>query len=71
MLAVHFLPSRTPAAPRCTWCTRSRSQKPKGAKPGLVTLAGGKRVTVRMDGERLKALLATQGHQGENPRGKS
>jgi hypothetical protein len=31
--------------------------KPKGAKPGLVTLAGGRTLTVRADPERLEALL--------------
>ncbi|MEZ6004678.1 MAG: NFACT RNA binding domain-containing protein [Planctomycetota bacterium] len=71
MLAVHFSPLKNASRASVHVVHQKQVKKPKGAKPGLVTLAGGKRVTVRMDSERLKALLATQGHQGENPRSKS
>jgi predicted ribosome quality control (RQC) complex YloA/Tae2 family protein len=57
LLAVHYSPAR--GAMRCPVhvVERKHVHKPKGAKPGLVTLAGGRTLTVRADPERLEALL--------------
>jgi predicted ribosome quality control (RQC) complex YloA/Tae2 family protein len=57
LLAVHYSPAR--GALRCPVhvVERKHVHKPKGAKPGLVTLAGGRTLTVRADPERLEALL--------------
>lgn len=57
LLAVHFSPAR--GALRCPVhvVERKHVHKPKGAKPGLVTLAGGRTLTIRADPERLEALL--------------
>ena len=57
LLAVHFSPAR--GALRCPVhvVERKHVHKPKGAKPGLVSLAGGRTLTVRADPERLEALL--------------
>ena len=57
LLAVHFSPARG-----ATYCDvhlveRKHVHKPKGAKPGLVTLAGGKILRVRAQPERLATLL--------------
>ena len=59
MLAVHYSPAR--GAHRCPVhvVERKHVHKPKGAKAGSVTLAGGRILEVRQQPERLAALLAT------------
>jgi predicted ribosome quality control (RQC) complex YloA/Tae2 family protein len=57
-LAVHFSPQR--GAPRADVHVARRKEvhKPRGAKPGLVTLSGGKVIEVRMQPDRLRRLLS-------------
>ncbi|MCA9002191.1 MAG: DUF814 domain-containing protein [Planctomycetes bacterium] len=61
MLAIHFSPQKNASRASVHLVHQKQVHKPKGAKPGLVTLAGGKRRVVRMDEARLKELLKTQG----------
>jgi len=61
LLAVYFSPLKEAGRASVHVVHQKQVQKPKGAKPGLVTLAGGKRIVVRADEERLKRLLRTQG----------
>jgi len=56
-LAVHFSPARGRARVPVHVVHRKHVSKPKGAKPGLVQLAGGRSMTVRLDAERLERLL--------------
>ena len=42
-------------------------KKPRGAKPGLVTLSGGKTLHVRMQPERLQRLLSREGQAPTPP----
>jgi predicted ribosome quality control (RQC) complex YloA/Tae2 family protein len=59
-LAVHFSPLR--GAKRCPVHVARRKEvhKPRGAKPGLVTLSGGRILQVRVQPERLERLLRPQ-----------
>ena len=59
-LAVHFSPQRD--ARRCPVhiARRKEVHKPRGAKPGLVTLSGGRILQVRAQPERLERLLRPQ-----------
>ncbi|MDF1839634.1 MAG: NFACT RNA binding domain-containing protein, partial [Planctomycetota bacterium] len=61
MLAIHFSPQKNASRASIHLVHQKQVHKPKGAKPGLVTLSGGKRRVVRMDEARLKDLLRTQG----------
>lgn len=65
-LAVHYSKIRGNTRADVSYCPRKYVSKPRGAKPGLVTIANEK--TIRPDGdpERLKRLLATAG-QREDP----
>jgi predicted ribosome quality control (RQC) complex YloA/Tae2 family protein len=56
-LAVHFSPLRGARKADVHVAPRKLVHKPKGAKPGLVTLSGGKLVAVRLEPERLGRLL--------------
>jgi predicted ribosome quality control (RQC) complex YloA/Tae2 family protein len=58
-LAVHFSPLRGATRALVHVAPRKLVSKPKGAKPGLVTLAGGRKITVRMQPERLKRVLSS------------
>lgn len=58
-LAVHFSPLEGARAAKVHVARRKEVHKPRGAKPGLVTLSGGKILDVRMQPERLKRLLGT------------
>lgn len=66
-LAVHFSPlkSATKAAVHVARC--KEVHKPRGAKPGLVTLSGGRNVVVRMQPERLERLLADRRPPASDP----
>ena len=56
-LAIHFSPVRgTDRAPVHVVAAK-HVHKPKGAKPGLVSLSGGRILEVRVQHERLEALL--------------
>jgi predicted ribosome quality control (RQC) complex YloA/Tae2 family protein len=56
-LAVHFSPLRASARARVHVARRKEVHKPRGAKPGLVQLSGGRILDVRMQPERLRRLL--------------
>ncbi|MBL8857292.1 MAG: NFACT family protein [Planctomycetes bacterium] len=58
-LAAHFSPIAGARTARVHMARRKEVHKPRGAKPGLVTLSGGKILDVRMQPERLKRLLGT------------
>ena len=57
ILATYFSPARGKDRVPVHVVFRKHVSKPKGAKPGLVTLSGGKSVTVRDDPQRLQRLL--------------
>ncbi|MEL6427667.1 MAG: NFACT RNA binding domain-containing protein [Planctomycetota bacterium] len=59
-LAIHFSPVRGTDRAPVHVCARKHVHKPKGAKPGLVTLSGGKTLQVRVEEDRLKRLLGGQ-----------
>lgn len=56
-LAVHFSPLRGAARVQVHVAPRKAVHKPRGAKPGLVTLSGGRILHVRVQPERLTRLL--------------
>ena len=56
-LAVHFSPLKDASRADVHVARCKQVKKPRGAKPGLVTLAGGKTLAVRMQPERLRRLL--------------
>jgi len=58
-LAVQFSPLAGARAAKVHFARRKEVHKPRGAKPGLVTLSGGKILDVRMQPERLTRLLGT------------
>ncbi len=59
-LAVHHSPARQERQADVTYAARKHVRKPRGAKPGLVTVAGGKTLRIRMEPERLRRLLASR-----------
>ena len=56
-LAAHFSPLRDARKVAVHVARRKEVHKPKGAKPGLVTLSGGKVLSLRLQPERLERLL--------------
>jgi len=56
-LAIHFSPVRGTDRAPVHVASRKHLHKPKGAKPGLVTLSGGRILEVRVQQARLDALL--------------
>ncbi|MCB9904212.1 MAG: NFACT family protein [Planctomycetes bacterium] len=56
-LAVHFSPLRGAGKASVHVARRKEVHKPRGAKAGLVTLAGGKKLDLRLQPERLQRLL--------------
>ena len=58
-LAVHFSPLRESTRVAVHVARRKRVHKPKGAKPGLVTLSGGRVVQLRVQPQRIQRLLAS------------
>lgn len=70
-LAVHFSPLREAERANVHIAPRKHVHKPRGAKPGLVTLSGGRILTVRMQPERLARLLGRERHAPERPEGRS
>lgn len=57
-LAVHFSPIKGARKASVHVARRKEVHKPRGAKAGLVTLAGGKKLDLRLQPERLQRLLA-------------
>jgi predicted ribosome quality control (RQC) complex YloA/Tae2 family protein len=68
-LAVHFSPLREAKGASVHVCRRKEVHKPRGAKPGLVTVSGGRRLQLRMQPERLTRLLSPDRarSRGEGP----
>jgi predicted ribosome quality control (RQC) complex YloA/Tae2 family protein len=66
-LAVHFSPLREHASALVHVARAKQVRKPKGAKPGLVHLSGGKTLRLRMQPERLKRLLQGSSRAGNTP----
>ena len=64
-LAAHFSPARNARRVTVHMALRKLVHKPKGAKPGLVTLSGGRTIELRMQPERLERLLARGRAPGE------
>lgn len=62
-LAAHFSPLKNAPRVNVHVARGNQVKKPRGAKPGLVQLSGGRIVLVRMQPERLRGLLA----QGRPP----
>lgn len=61
-LAVHFSPLRESSRANVHVAPRKAVHKPRGAKPGLVTLSGGRILGVRVQPERLSRLLGRDRH---------
>jgi predicted ribosome quality control (RQC) complex YloA/Tae2 family protein len=61
-LAAHFSPLRDSTRVAVHVAPRKAVHKPRGAKPGLVTLSGGRVLTVRVQPERLARLLGKDRH---------
>ena len=59
-LAVHFSPLKEASRADVHTARVKEVKKPRGAKPGLVTLSGGKTVHVRMQPARLQRLLSRE-----------
>ncbi len=57
-LAVHFSPLKDSPKVQVHVARCNQVHKPRGAKPGLVTLSGGRNILVRMQPERIRSLLA-------------
>ena len=66
-LAAHFSPLRESTRVAVHVSRRKHVHKPKGAKPGLVTLSGGRVVQLRVQPQRIRRLLASarRGPSGE------
>jgi predicted ribosome quality control (RQC) complex YloA/Tae2 family protein len=64
-LAVHFSPLRERARAQVHVARVKQVHKPRGAKPGLVTLSGGKHLSLRLEPARLERLLASRAQPGE------
>ena len=56
-LAVHFSPLQGAQRADVHVCRRKEVRKPKGAPPGLVHLAGGRTLQIRLQPDRLRRLL--------------
>jgi len=60
LLAVHFSPARDHGSAPVHVARRKQVHKPRGAKPGLVTLSGGRILQVRAQQARLDCLLRSR-----------
>ncbi len=63
-LAIHYSPQKDASKAGVHVAYRKEVRKPRGAKPGLVTLSGGKVRMIRVEPARLERLLTTR----EKPR---
>ncbi len=59
MLALHFSKGKNDSGAEITYTSAKHIKKPKGAPHGLVSVASGKSIAVRLDPLRLEKLLAT------------
>ena len=59
-LALHFSPLRGATRGRIHVARCKEVHKPRGAKPGLVQLSGGKSLEIRVQQGRLERLLGTR-----------
>ncbi len=57
-LAVHFSPLKDSPKVQVHVARCNQVHKPRGAKPGLVSLSGGRNIMVRVQPERIRSLLA-------------
>ena len=64
-LAIHFSPLRGTDRADVHVAPIKQVHKPRGAKPGLVHLSGGRNLGVRMQPARLTRLLRTEGQRGD------
>jgi len=67
-LAVHFSPLSEASKANVHVARVKEVKKPRGAKPGLVTLSGGKTLHVRMQPERLQRLLSREASPPADPK---
>lgn len=67
-LAIHFSPVRGTDRAPVHVVQRKHLHKPKGAKPGLVTLSGGRILEVRVQPERLSSLLRGRDPSSHDPK---
>lgn len=65
-LAAHFSPLKDAPRVQVHVARCNEVHKPRGAKPGLVTLSGGRNIMVRVQPERIRGLLA-QRRPGSEP----
>ncbi|MEZ6017003.1 MAG: NFACT RNA binding domain-containing protein [Planctomycetota bacterium] len=70
-LAVHFSPARGRERVPVHVVSKKHVSKPKGAKPGLVQLSGGRTQTIRTEADRLERLLRGEADAGGGPRDES
>lgn len=61
LLAAHYSKRRGAARCEVMWTPRKYVRKPKGAKPGAVTVERSKTLRIDLDANRLKDVLATSG----------
>ena len=66
-LAVHFSPLNETSRADVHVARVKEVRKPRGAKPGLVTLSGGKTLRIRMQPERLQRLLGREDPPANSP----
>ncbi len=59
LLALHFSKGKNDSGAEVTYTSAKHIRKPKGAPPGLVSVASGKSIGVRINASRLEGLLAT------------
>lgn len=60
LLAAHFSGARGADAAEVAWTRKKHVRKPKGAAPGAVTYSQEKTIRVRLEEDRLRALLASE-----------
>jgi len=60
LLAAHFSSARGADGAEVAWTRCKHVRKPRGAKPGAVTISQEKTLRVRLDEERLAALLRSE-----------
>ena len=66
-LAVHFSPLRDARRALVHVAPRKLVHKPRGAKPGLVSLSGGRTIDLRVQQERIERLLRSTRRGVEGP----
>ena len=64
-LAVHFSKQRKVTRAHVLVTPIKNVRKPRGAKPGLVAVSGGRRIDLRRDPRRLERVLAARVEDGD------